>query len=151
MFEDFKKLLDELEPTIGKYIEITANIEEVYPIKTEGMFIDSMVQVKCQNGEVITLNNWYDKYGEEHTDILTFTKCTHGDGDAKYEEMFLDLMEINDIRIEELADEIFYTQHLYVEVTIDRGNILQRDIDYLVEKLEELKELQGEKWTTITI
>lgn len=144
MIEEFKKLLKELEPEIGQYKEIRAEINEVYPSKVDyGSFQESVVWVHLEDNTYIRLIQTFDKWGELITSV---DKVEIRDSDiwsgneldltADFEERF-DELELN---IEELADSIYSLTHLFVYRDIDLTNVTKEDTKYLEEILEQIKD-----------
>ena len=145
MLEDFKELLKELEPKLGKYKAITAYIEDVQPKNDNGTYTESKVWVELEN-QWLLLYEGPNKWGEIFT----------GSGLSKSKpETIWDLEDI-DFDLEEklsergidlyiIAEEIFSKTHLQIERLVNLENILQEDIDYLEEQLINLKNIKDVK------
>ena len=144
MLESFIDLMNEVEPMLGKFVGADGMVEETYPIKAEGMYIDVTINVQFDTKKLM-LKLYHNKYGSEMIDVITYENSDDVVGTGDNEEMILDLIYSSDIDIVDLAYELYHVRFLEINRTIDRTGVTDDDIEYLQEMLLQVTELKKQK------
>jgi len=119
-------------------------IEETYPVKADGMYIDVTINVQFDTKKLM-LKLYHNKYGSEMIDVITYENSDDVVGTGDNEEMILDLIYSSDIDIVDLAYELYHVRFLEINRTIDRTGVTDDDIEYLQEMLSEVTELKKQQ------
>ena len=132
MVEQFKEVLERLEPKLGKYKSITALVEDEYPKHDNGTYTGSTIWVELED-QWLMLYQGPNKWGEEITRIgisqskpNTIWDCER---DIDLEDCFAD---VDDITIADVADEIYSSTHMFINRTIDLENVTEADVLYMI-------------------
>ena len=143
MVEQFKEILEQLEPKLGKYKSVTALVENEYPSKCEGTYTGSAIWVEFEN-QWIMLYQGPDKWGEYYTKVgLSDTKtndvwsCDEPDFDLE------EILDEKELRIADLADEIYSSTHMFINRTINLKNITESDVLYMINCTKEVLEAKS--------
>lgn len=136
--------MNEVEPMLGKFVGAEGMIEETYPVKADGMYIDVTINVQFNTKRLI-IKLYHNKYGSEMVDVITYENADDAVGTGDNEEMILDLMYSSDIYIVDLAYELYHVRFMEINRTIDRTDVTDDDIRYLQEVLADAIELKKQQ------
>ena len=98
MLENFIELMKEIEPMLGKFVSAEGMVEETYPVKADGMYIDVCITAQFDTKKLV-IKLYHNKYGSEMIDVITYENADDVVGTGNDEEMVLDLIYSSDIYI----------------------------------------------------
>ena len=144
MMEQFKEILEQLEPKLGKYKSITALVEDEYPSKENSVYTGSTIWVELED-QWLMLYHGPNKYGEYHTQVgLSDTKTDDIWSCEDIEDIDLEgMLDEKELRIDDLANEIYSSTHMFIERTIDLENITESDVLYMINCTKDVLEAKS--------